>query len=132
MATGRQQHCYRKLEKEAKARDVDPTRIIFAERVNQAKYLARHQWADLFLDTFTYNAHTTASDALWAGLPVLTLKGKLPLPRWSLNFTAAGLNELITSSADDYEAKALRLADAPMNSCRSEINSATIDCNAHS
>ena len=63
------------LEKEAEERGISCQRIIFAERLDLDKHLARHQWADLFLDTFTYNAHTTASDALWAGLPVLTVLG---------------------------------------------------------
>ena len=62
----------RNLRREAQARGVDPARLVFAPRLPLAEHLARHRLADLFLDTLPYNAHTTASDALWAGLPVLT------------------------------------------------------------
>jgi protein O-GlcNAc transferase len=63
------------LRREAKARGVDPARLVFAERLPLDEHLVRHRLADLFLDTLPYNAHTTASDALWAGLPVLTCAG---------------------------------------------------------
>ena len=69
------------LKKEAaEARGVDPNRLIFAKRLPLAEHLARHRFADLFLDTLPCNAHTTASDALWAGLPVLTCPWAPPLP----------------------------------------------------
>ena len=64
------------LRREAAARGVDADRIIFAGRLPPAEHLARHRCADLFLDTLPYNAHTTASDALWAGLPLLTCRGE--------------------------------------------------------
>ena len=64
------------LKREARGRGVDPARLVFANRIDQPQHLARHRLADLFLDTLPYNAHSTCSDALWAGLPVLTCTGK--------------------------------------------------------
>jgi protein O-GlcNAc transferase len=99
---------------EAVARGVDHERIIFAPRVKLEDHLARHRLADLFLDTLPYNAHTTASDALWVGLPVLTCRG-LAFPgrvAASLLF-AIGMPELVTQSPQAYEALALKLARAP-------------------
>ena len=102
------------LEKEAEERGISCQRIIFAKRLDLDKHLARHQWADLFLDTFTYNAHTTASDALWAGLPVLTVLGNsFPSRVGASILAAAGLPELITSSIEEYESKAQWLVDHP-------------------
>ena len=76
-----------------------------------AEHLARHRLADLFLDTLPYNAHTTASDALWAGLPVLTCQGASFAARVASSLLqAVGLPELVTTSLADYEALALRLA----------------------
>jgi predicted O-linked N-acetylglucosamine transferase (SPINDLY family) len=76
--------------------------------------LARHRQADLFLDTFPYNAHTTASDALWAGLPLLTLMGESFASRVAASLlTAIDLPELITNSQEDYEALAIELATNP-------------------
>ena len=66
----------RNLRREASARGIDPDRVVFSPFIDQAQHLARHRLADLFLDTLPYNAHTTASDALWAGLPVLTCAGR--------------------------------------------------------
>ena len=63
------------MKKEAKKRNVDPSRLMFADRVPMDEHLARHRLADLFLDTFAFNAHTTATEALWAGLPVVTKVG---------------------------------------------------------
>src|SRR5262249_32570551 len=63
------------LRNEARARGIDPARLVFAGRLDLAEHLARHRLADLFLDTLPYNAHTTASDALWSGLPLLTCRG---------------------------------------------------------
>ena len=101
----------RNLRKEAAARGVDPQRLVFAGRMSLADHLARHRLADLFLDTLPYNAHTTASDALWAGLPVLTCTGIAfaSCVAASLLMTL-GLPELITDSPEAYEAKALALA----------------------
>lgn len=100
------------LHKEASRAGIDPRRLVFASRVpTTAEHLARHRNADLFLDTLPYNAHTTASDALWAGLPVLTRIGETFAGRVAASLlTAAGLPEMITHSAEDYEALAVALA----------------------
>ncbi len=99
------------LRKEAAARGIDPARLIFAERLPSEDHLARHRLADIFLDTLPYNAHTTASDALWAGLPLLTCCGETFVGRVAASIlNAVDLPELITRSLDEYEALALRLA----------------------
>ncbi|KRB86551.1 hypothetical protein ASE00_07615 [Sphingomonas sp. Root710] len=102
------------LRREARDRGVDPDRIIFAERAVLADHLARHRHADLFLDTFACNAHTTASDALWAGVPVVTKLGNSFASRvaGSLLHTV-GLPELATDSVEAYESLALSLASDP-------------------
>jgi predicted O-linked N-acetylglucosamine transferase (SPINDLY family) len=103
------------LRKEAEARGIDPSRLIFAGRVPLDEHLARHRLAHLFLDTLPYNAHTTASDALWAGLPLLTCKGETFAGRVAASLLKAiGLPELVTHSIEDYEALALRLASDPI------------------
>jgi len=102
------------LRKEAGTRGVDPTRLVFAGFLPEAKHLARHEHADLFLDTFNVNAHTTASDALWTGLPLVTLPGKQFAARVAASvLKAANLPELIANSEEDYEAIALDLALHP-------------------
>jgi len=102
------------LKRQAKARGVIAERIIFAERMPQAEHLARHRMADLFLDTFNYNAHTTTSDALWAGLPVVTKMGQGFAARVAGSLlNAIGLPELITINEEDYEALILELATNP-------------------
>lgn len=103
------------LKKEAELRGIDPARLIFGKRMPKlADHLARYRLADLFLDTFPYNAHTTASDALWAGLPVLTCAGKSFVSRVAASLLSAiGLPELITNNHQDYEALAVRLATNP-------------------
>ena len=99
------------LRKEAAARRVDPRRLVFAERLMLADHLARHRLADLFLDTLPYNAHTTASDALWAGLPVLTQIGETFPGRVAASLAhAINLPELVTPNPHDYEALAIELA----------------------
>jgi len=104
----------RNLRKEAGKREIDPSRLIFADRVPLADHLARHRLADLFLDTFNYNAHTTASDALWAGLPVLTNMGEsFPSRVAGSLLNAVELPELITTTAREYEDAALMLATHP-------------------
>ncbi len=104
----------RNLCKEARQRGVDPSRLVFAGRLPPAEHLARHRLADLFLDTLPYNAHTTASDALWAGLPVLTCKGEAFAGRVGASLLhAVGVPELITSNLEDYQALALKLARDP-------------------
>jgi predicted O-linked N-acetylglucosamine transferase (SPINDLY family) len=102
------------LAREAAARGVAPERLIFAPRRPVAEHLARHHLADLFLDTLPYNAHVTTCDALWAGLPVLTCAGNTFASRVAGSLLRAiGLDELITTSLDQYEALALRLAREP-------------------
>ena len=102
------------LRLEAEARGVAPSRLIFAGRVSPENYLARYQVADLFLDTFPFNAGTTANDALWMGLPVLTCSGRSFASRMAgALLTAAGLDELITYSLADYKDKAVWLTSNP-------------------
>lgn len=104
----------RNLKREAAARDVDPQRIVFATKLPKPEHLARLKLADLFLDTRICNGHTTASDALWAGVPLITLQGRHFASRVASSLLAAvGLPELITASLDGYEALALRLARNP-------------------
>lgn len=89
---------------------VDPARLLFAQRMPKAEHLARHRVADLFLDTHTVNAHTTGSDALWAGLPLLTWPGETFASRVAASLLeAVGLAELVVSSLADYEATAIAL-----------------------
>lgn len=103
------------LRKEAEASGIDSRRLVFATRVaSTAEHLARHCLADLFLDTLPYNAHTTASDALWAGLPLLTLAGDAFAGRVAASLLhALGLAELITQSRQEYEERAIELARDP-------------------
>jgi protein O-GlcNAc transferase len=100
------------LRREANARGINAARLVFASRApSMEDHLARHRLADLFLDTLPYNAHTTASDALWAGLPVLTCCGDTFAGRVATSLlSAVGLSELVTHNLGDYEALALRLA----------------------
>ena len=102
------------LKRVAPAFGLDPSRLVFAPRIPPDEHLARHKLADLFLDTLPYNAHTTASDALWAGLPVLTCIGQTFASRVAASLlTSIELPELITSSTADYEAMAIALAIYP-------------------
>ncbi len=102
------------LRKEAALRSVHPDRLVFAKRMDLPDHLARHRLADLFIDTLPYNAHTTASDALWAGLPVLTQIGESFAARVTASLlSAVGLPEMITHTREDYEATAIRLATHP-------------------
>jgi len=104
----------RNLRREAAARGVPPERLVFAPRVPLPEHLARHRQADLFLDTLPCNAHTTASDALWAGLPVLTvLGGTFPGRVAASLLAAAGLPDLVAPSLDAYAALAGELATSP-------------------
>jgi protein O-GlcNAc transferase len=99
------------LRREAVSRGIDPVRLVFADRVKLEDHLARHRLADLFLDTLPYNAHTTASDALWAELPLVTCRGESFAGRVAASLLhAVGLPELVTDSLEDYEALALSLA----------------------
>ena len=102
------------LRREATARGIDPARLVFAPVASHPEHLARHRLADLFLDTLPYNAHTTASDALWAGLPLLTCVGNTFAGRVAGSIlNAIGLPELVTYSLPEYEALALKLAREP-------------------
>ena len=102
------------LAVEAAARGVGPERLVFAQSLPAPEYLARYRAADLFLDTLPYNAGTTASDALWAGLPVLTCIGEAFASRVAASVvTAAGLPELVVATPEEYEALAVRLATDP-------------------
>jgi predicted O-linked N-acetylglucosamine transferase (SPINDLY family) len=93
---------------------VDRTRLIFAPRVSPADYLARFRCADLVLDTFPYNAGTTASDVLWVGTPILTLSGRTYISRMAGSLlTAVGLPDLITTTLQDYEKLAVTLGQQP-------------------
>ncbi len=102
------------LREEAAQRGIHPSRLVFADRLPVAEHLARHRHADLFVDTFNYNAHTTALDALWAGLPVVTKPGEQFAARVAASVLgAAGLPELVATSLDAYESLILKLATRP-------------------
>jgi protein O-GlcNAc transferase len=102
------------LQREAVAHGVDPSRLIFSPKLSVPQHLARQCLADLFLDTLPVNAHTTASDALWGGLPILTCAGSSFVSRVCGSLLhAVGLPELATHSLADYEAMALKLAREP-------------------
>jgi len=99
------------LRREAEKHGVAAERLIFAQDKPTAEHLARLKLADLFLDSLPYNAHTTASDALWAGLPLVTCRGTAFPGRVATSLlNAAGMPELITENLEDYERLALRLA----------------------
>lgn len=103
------------LRLEAERRGVSRERLVFAPKVQHADHLARHRLADLFLDTLPCGAHTTASDALWTGLPVLTCVGDSFAGRVGASLlNAIGLLELVTQSLPEYESRALRLAHDPI------------------
>ena len=115
------------LRREAEARGVAASRLVFAPRVPLADHLARHAAADLFLDTYPCNAHATANDALFAGLPIVTCSGETFASRVSgSQLTAVGLPELATSSLGAYEALALALAQDPerLARCRERLRGA--------
>lgn len=102
------------LREAATEQGIDPRRLIFAQKLPHDQHLARHKHADLFVDTFNYNAHTTASDALWAELPVLTLAGQQFSARVAASLLhAVGLPELVTVTKADYAARAADLAAQP-------------------
>ena len=102
------------LGKEAERRGIDARRVVFAPRLPAAEYLARYRVVDLFLDTHPYNGGTTASDALWVGIPVLTYAGESFASRVAASLlNAIGLRELVTTRQDDYETRAVELATSP-------------------
>ena len=99
------------LRREAEKRNVDPSRLIFAQKIQLEKHLARYQYGDLALDTFKVNGHTTTSDALWSGIPIITMIGKSFTARVSASLlNSLGINELITNTEREYEEKANELA----------------------
>ena len=113
------------LKKEAAARGINPERLIFGKPLPLHEYLARYRVADLFLDTLPYNAHTTASDALWAGLPVLTCMGASFAGRVAASLLQAiDLPELITTTPAQYEALAIALPQT-----RNECSASNKSCN---
>lgn len=102
------------LRREAERRGIAPSRLVFAPRVAQEDHIARQTAADLFLDTLPYNAHTTGSDALWIGLPLLTCPGESFASRVAASLLQAiGMPELIAPTLEDYEALAIALAKDP-------------------
>jgi protein O-GlcNAc transferase len=111
---GEEEEAKENLRSNAKARGLDPARLVFAHRGSRATYLANLASADLFLDTLPYNAGTTASDALWMGLPVLTLRGRSFAGRVAASvLESAGFADLIVSSHAEYRESAVRLALDP-------------------
>ncbi len=119
------------LRREADRRGVEPERLVFAEKLPKAEHLARHVHADLFLDTLRVNAHTTASDALWAGVPVLTCPGETFVSRVAAGLLhAAGLPELVMPDIGTYEATALRLAWRPgdLAALKERLREARLTC----
>ena len=112
------------LRREAEKRGVAPERLIFAPDLPTDQHLARMSLADLFLDGLPYNAHTTGSDALWAGVPLITQRGTTFPGRVAASLlAAAGLPELVTESAADFEALAIKLACDPkaLNKLRAKL-----------
>ena len=102
------------LRKEAENAGVDNTRLVFGKNLPMDEYLARYRACDLFLDTFPYNAGATASDALWSGLPIVTLIGHSFASRMAASLlNAIGLSELIAKTREEYEALAVELANNP-------------------
>jgi predicted O-linked N-acetylglucosamine transferase (SPINDLY family) len=119
------------LRGEAAARAIDPDRLVFAPPLDMPEHLARVELADLFLDTLPYNAHTTASDALWMGVPVVTCEGNAFAGRVGSSLVhAAGVSELATGSLADYEALARKLALEPdlLRSVRRRLAERRADC----
>src|SRR6202000_1343594 len=105
----------RNLKREFICRGIDPGRVIFAARKSVEDHLARHNLADIFLDTLPCNAHTTASDALWTGLPVITQIGEAFAGRVAASLlTAVGLSELIAKTKKEYEELAVELGRDPV------------------
>jgi protein O-GlcNAc transferase len=108
------EHVGPNLRREAESRGVVGSRLVFAPRLPPSEHLARHRLADLFVDTFPVNAHTTASDALWAGCPLLTLAGSTFISRVAGSLLrSVGLSEMIATSLNEYREKALCFARQP-------------------
>lgn len=108
-------HVAKNLRNEASKRTVSPERIVFSKRAPLAEYLQRYHFADLFLDTSPYNAHTTASDSLWMGVPVLTLEGNSFAGRVGASLLrSVGLPELVSKTTKEYEEKAVELGKSSL------------------
>jgi len=125
------EHVIANLHKEIAARGIDPARLVFAPHRDLPDHLARLTLADLFLDTLPYNAHTTASDALWAGVPLVTCTGPAFAGRVATSMLhAVGLPELVTTTLEDYEALARKLAGdaALLQSIRGKLASNRLHC----
>jgi protein O-GlcNAc transferase len=119
------QNARRNLRTEAANRSVDPDRLVFAQKIEKAQHLSRLKWADLALDTRIVNGHTTTSDSLWAGVPVITIQGSHFASRVSSSLLhAVGLPELVTDSPAEYEKLAVQLALQPsrLNTLRRRLN----------
>ena len=102
------------LKMQAENNNVNPERLIFADHLPLDQHLSRLKLADLVLDTFPYNAHTTCSDSLRMGVPVLTLKGKSFASRVATSLlTSMSLSELVTEKLNDYEEMALKISNNP-------------------
>jgi predicted O-linked N-acetylglucosamine transferase (SPINDLY family) len=115
---------HRFLRAEAELQGVSTTRIVFGARLTFDRYMARFGAMDLFLDTWPYNAGTTASDALWAGLPVLTYAGDAFASRMAASLLCGvGQPQMITKSIAEYEERAVKLASSPdeLRNLRSEL-----------
>ncbi len=113
------------LKKEISNKGIDPNRIIFAERLPMEEHIARQKLADLFIDTFPYTAHTTCSDALRVGLPVITQAGNTFASRVAASLlNAVDLNELITNNDNEYKSKIIELANNPLklNEIKKKLN----------
>ena len=112
------------LKNEIEKRNIDPNRLVFADKILIKEHRARIKFADLFLDTFPYNAHTTCNDALWAGVPVLTIIGdSFPSRVAGSLLNTSNLNELIKNSLKEYEETALKIANNPkyLNELKNKI-----------
>jgi predicted O-linked N-acetylglucosamine transferase (SPINDLY family) len=119
------------LRKEAERRGVPAERLVFAQPLPLADHLARVSLADLFLDTFPYGAHTTASDALWAGLPLVTRMGETFASRVAASLLhAAGMSELVTETASEFEHLAVCLAHDPqrLRDIRERLEQSRLSC----
>jgi protein O-GlcNAc transferase len=111
---GDNENAIRNLRREAANRGVEPDRLVFAQKIEKAEHLSRLKWADLALDTRVVNGHTTTSDSLWAGVPVITLQGSHFASRVSSSLLhAVGLSELVTYRLEEYEKLAVQLALRP-------------------
>ncbi len=115
----------RNLRREAANRGVDPDRLVFAQKIEKAQHLSRLKWADLALDTRIVNGHTTTSDSLWAGVPVITIEGSHFASRVSSSLLrAVGLPELVADCLEEYEKLAVQLASHPseLNAVRQKLH----------